>query len=147
VTKTKFCSSRLGDSFAPHLKTWNTKFSVLSLEQISSPFSSNTSQDSSVGIATGYGPDDRMIGFRFPTEAGNFSPHHSVHTGSVWPTQPPVQWVTGALSLGLKRSEREADHSPPSSVDVEEYVELYLHSPNAPSWRGTQLKHRDNFTF
>jgi hypothetical protein len=26
-------------------------------------------------------------------------------------------------------------------------VELYLHSPNTPSWRGTQLKHRDNFTF
>jgi len=26
-------------------------------------------------------------------------------------------------------------------------VELYLHSPNTPSWRGTQLKHRDDFTF
>jgi hypothetical protein len=26
-------------------------------------------------------------------------------------------------------------------------VELYLHSPNTPSWRGAQLKHRDNFTF
>jgi hypothetical protein len=25
-------------------------------------------------------------------------------------------------------------------------VELYLHSPNTPSWRGTQLKHRDYFT-
>jgi len=25
-------------------------------------------------------------------------------------------------------------------------VELYLHSPNAPSWRGAQLKHRDRFT-
>jgi len=25
-------------------------------------------------------------------------------------------------------------------------VELCLHSPNAPSWRGAQLKHRDNFT-
>jgi hypothetical protein len=25
-------------------------------------------------------------------------------------------------------------------------VELYLHSPNTPSWRGAQLKHRD-FTF
>jgi hypothetical protein len=35
----------------------------------------------------------------------------------------------------------------PSSAEVEEYVELYLHSPNTPSWRGAQLKHRDNFTF
>jgi hypothetical protein len=26
-------------------------------------------------------------------------------------------------------------------------VELYLHSPNPPSWRGAQLKHRDSFTF
>jgi hypothetical protein len=42
----------------------------------------------------------------------------------------------------------EADHSPPSSVEVKEWVELYLHSPNAPSWRGDQLgEHRNNFTF
>jgi hypothetical protein len=26
-------------------------------------------------------------------------------------------------------SEREADHSPPSSAEVKEWVELYLHSP------------------
>jgi hypothetical protein len=26
-------------------------------------------------------------------------------------------------------------------------VELYLHFPNKPSRRGSQLKHRDNFTF
>jgi hypothetical protein len=44
-------------------------------------------------------------------------------------TQPPIQWVPGALSLGVKRPRREADHSPPSSVDVKECVELYLHSP------------------
>jgi hypothetical protein len=25
-------------------------------------------------------------------------------------------------------------------------VELYLHSPSTPSWRGVQLKLRDNFT-
>jgi hypothetical protein len=36
-------------------------------------------------------------------------------------------------------SGREADHSPPSSAEVKEYVELYLHSPNMPSWRGAQL--------
>jgi hypothetical protein len=58
------------------------------------------------------------------------------------PTQPPIQWVLGALSLG-----READHSLPSSAEVKEWMELYLHSPNTPSWRGAQLKHRDNFIF
>jgi hypothetical protein len=26
-------------------------------------------------------------------------------------------------------------------------VELFLNSPNMPSWRGDQLKQRDNFTF
>jgi hypothetical protein len=49
------------------------------------------------------------------------------------PTQPPIQWVTGALSLGLKRPGREADYSPPSSSEVKEWVELYFYSPNTPS--------------
>jgi hypothetical protein len=64
-------------------------------------------------------------------------------------TQLPIQWEPGALSLGVKRLGREADHSPPSSAEVKECVELYNHSPNTPSWRGAQLKkqHRDNFTF
>jgi hypothetical protein len=44
-------------------------------------------------------------------------------------------------------SGREADHSPPSSAEVKEWVELYLHSSNTPSWRGAQREHRDNFTF
>jgi hypothetical protein len=34
------------------------------------------------------------------------------------PTQPPIQWVTDALSLGVKRPGREADHSPPSIAEV-----------------------------
>jgi hypothetical protein len=36
-------------------------------------------------------------------------------------------------------SGREADHSPPSHAEVGEWVELYLHSPNAPPWRDAQL--------
>jgi hypothetical protein len=63
------------------------------------------------------------------------------------PTQSPIQWVPWALSLGVKRPGREADHSPPSSAEVKECVELYLHSRNTPSWCGAHLKHRDNFTF
>jgi hypothetical protein len=45
------------------------------------------------------------------------------------PTQPPIQWVLGSLSLGIKRPGRAADHSRPSSAEVKECVELYLHSP------------------
>jgi hypothetical protein len=36
-------------------------------------------------------------------------------------------------------SGREADNSPPSSAEVKEWVELYLHFLNAPSWRDAQL--------
>jgi hypothetical protein len=75
---------------------------------------------------------------RFPAGAGNFSLHHRVQNGSevLGSTQPPIQWVPGAFSLGVKRPGCEDDHSPPSSAEVKECVELYLHSPNAPSWRG-----------
>jgi hypothetical protein len=34
------------------------------------------------------------------------------------PTQPPIQWVPKALFLGVKRPEREADHSPPYNAEV-----------------------------
>jgi hypothetical protein len=44
------------------------------------------------------------------------------------------------FSLGVKRPGREADHSTPSSAEVKEWVELYLHSSDTPSWRGAQLK-------
>jgi hypothetical protein len=33
-------------------------------------------------------------------------------------TQPPMKWVMAALSSGLKRPGREADHSPPTSGEV-----------------------------
>jgi len=44
-------------------------------------------------------------------------------------TQPPTQWVPGALSLGLKLLGREADHSPP--------VPLVPKSKNAWSYTST----------
>jgi hypothetical protein len=31
------------------------------------------------------------------------------------PTQPPIQWAPGAVSTGVKRPGREADHSPTST--------------------------------
>jgi hypothetical protein len=36
---------------------------------------------------------------------------------------------------GKARLGRDADHSPPSSAEVENEEELYLLSPQAPSWR------------
>jgi hypothetical protein len=44
----------------------------------------------------------------------------SVSRPILGPTQPPVQWVPGLLSPGLKeRPKRDAEHSPPSSAEVE----------------------------
>jgi hypothetical protein len=40
------------------------------------------SRDSSVGIALGYGLDDRGSRVRFPAKAGNFSLHHRIKTCS-----------------------------------------------------------------
>jgi hypothetical protein len=34
------------------------------------------------------------------------------------PTQPAIEWVPEALSPAIKRSGREADHSPPTSAEV-----------------------------
>jgi hypothetical protein len=72
-----------------------------------------------------------MIGVRIPAGAGNFSLRHRVQTGSgAHPASYPVG-TKGPL-LGVKRPGREADHSPPSSAEVKECVELYLPSPIRP---------------
>jgi len=34
------------------------------------------------------------------------------------PTQPPIQWISEALTAGVKRPVHEADHSPPSIAEV-----------------------------
>jgi hypothetical protein len=104
------------------------------------------SRDSSVGIALGYGLDDRGSRVRFLAWAGNFFSTTASRT-NLGPTSLLSKWVTGALSLRVKRPGREVDHSSPSSAEVKDCVELYLHSHNALPWLGAQLKHRDNFTF
>jgi hypothetical protein len=51
-----------------------------------------------------------------------------------------VQWVPGALFVGVKRPGRDAHHLPPSSAEVKEWVQLYFYSPNTPLWRSVELK-------
>jgi hypothetical protein len=75
------------------------------------------SRDSSVSIATGYGLDGRMMEVRFSTALGNFL-FDTVSTAVLGPTQLPIHWVLKALSLGVKKPGRDADHSPPSSAEV-----------------------------
>jgi hypothetical protein len=58
------------------------------------------------------------------------------------PFQPPIQWVSGAISSGIKRPEREANQSPPCSAEVKNGRAV----PPLPIYRNG-LVHRDNFTF
>jgi hypothetical protein len=62
------------------------------------------------------------------------------------PTQPPIQWVPGALSLGLKRPGREADHSPPSGAEVKN-AWSYTSTPQYVFMTWCFVKDRDNVNF
>jgi hypothetical protein len=42
----------------------------------------------------------------------------AVSRTALGPTQPPIQWVPGVLTLGVKQPRCEAEHSPPSSAEV-----------------------------
>jgi hypothetical protein len=67
------------------------------------------------------------------------------------PTYPHIQWVSGAVSLGVKRPGREADHSPPSSAEVKNawsYTSTPQHTFMAwCSFKKKRKAYRDNFTF
>jgi hypothetical protein len=82
------------------------------------------SHNISVGIALGYRLEDRGSRVRFPAEAGNFSLHRRIQNGS------GAHSASHPRGTGVKRPGYEADHSPPSSAEVKEWVELYIHSPN-----------------
>jgi hypothetical protein len=99
-------------------------------------------------IMLGYGLDSQGLRVTFLVGAGNFSLHHHVQNGS-WDHPASYPMGTRDSFPGGKVVGREADHSPPSSAEVKECVELYLHSPNTPSRHGILLrrKHRGNFTF
>jgi hypothetical protein len=62
------------------------------------------------------------------------------------PIQPPIQWAPGALSLGVKQLEYEADHSPPSSAEVKNEWS-YTSTPQYVFTAWCLVKHWDNFIF
>jgi hypothetical protein len=61
--------------------------------------------DSSAGIATDYGLEDRMIGVRVPAGAGNFSLRHRVQTSTgVHPASYPMgteDFFSGGKAAGV----------------------------------------------
>jgi len=66
------------------------------------------------------------------TGEGSFFLLTTTSIPTLGPTQLPIQWVPGVLSLGVKQPGHEGQG--------QEYVELYLHSSNMPSWGGAKLK-------
>jgi hypothetical protein len=52
---------------------------------------------------------------------------------TLWPIQSPIQWVMGALSLGVKWPGREADHFLLSSAEVKNGGAILL-LPHTSSW-------------
>jgi hypothetical protein len=88
------------------------------------------SRDSAVSIVAGYGLDDQGVRVRVPVGARIF--HFSMSPRpALGSTRPPIQWVTGALSLGVKRPGREADLSPPISAEVKKMWTSTSTSPYA----------------
>jgi hypothetical protein len=73
------------------------------------------SRNSAVGVATGYGLDDRGVEFRFPVGSRIF---FTSSRSPLDPTQSSSKMVPGDLSLGVKRQSREADHSSPTSAEI-----------------------------
>jgi hypothetical protein len=86
------------------------------------------SRDSIVGIATGYQLKRPRGQSSSPSGVKNFlfSKLSRLALGSI---QPPIQWVLGALSPGVKRQGREADHSPPTSAKVKK-MSIYTSTPH-----------------
>jgi hypothetical protein len=72
--------------------------------------------------------------------AGRFGDRMSVEARFSAPVQScpgahSASYAVGTGSFpGAKRSGRRVDHTPPSSAEVKERVELYFYSLDGPSW-------------
>jgi hypothetical protein len=84
------------------------------------------SRNSSVGIET-----DHCL------DSGSSVPLFStLSIPALGPTQLPAHWVLGAISAGVKRPEREADRSLPSSTEVKNGKPISLF-PHMSSWHSS----------
>jgi hypothetical protein len=81
-----------------------------------------TMRDSSVGIATRYGLDDRGVGVRDPVGSRIFSSPR--RRDRLW--GPPNLLFNGYR--GVKRPGREAGRSPPASAEVKKIM-IYTSTP------------------
>jgi hypothetical protein len=68
---------------------------------------------------SGYGLEDWVIEFRSPAEARDFSYNLCVQTGSGAHPSSCTMGTGGPFPAAEARPGRDADHSPPSSAEVE----------------------------
>jgi hypothetical protein len=87
----------------------------------------NESQDSAIGIAPGYGLDDRRAGVRVLAEPASRSVLGS--------TQPPIQGVPEVLSEKVIQPGCQVDHSHPTSAEVKKTCASTHPLLHTPSWR------------
>jgi hypothetical protein len=100
-------------------------------------------RDSSTGIAKGY----RLDYMGSNSGRGKFFLNSTASRPAPRPSQPPIQWLPGAISPEVKRPGSEVDHSPPSSVEVKNGGAI-PQLPRTSSWCSASLiKHKDIFTF
>jgi hypothetical protein len=74
---------------------------------------------SSLSVVSDYGLDDRAIEVRLPAEAKDISSNLCVQTGFGAHPASCTVGTGGPFPGGKARPGRGADHSPPSSVEVE----------------------------
>jgi hypothetical protein len=117
---------------------WLTEFIVSYTENLALP-----------GLATGW--TMRVLGFDSRWGLGIFLFTTASRT-ALEPTQPPIQWVLGALSLGIKRPGREAIHPLPQYAFmawclVKAQGQLYLYLETGISYpnRGLDLEDRGSY--
>jgi hypothetical protein len=93
----------------------------------------NWEPGSSVSIVSGYGLDDRAIVVRSRLRRKIFllAP---VLRPNLWSTHPPVQWVPGVLSSGVKRGRGVTLTTHPYLVPSSRMSRSYTSSPQEPPW-------------
>jgi hypothetical protein len=114
-----FCS---GPTYLQHTRT----LIYLNIKQINVNHAGHVR---SVAGVLGYGLDGH---FSIPGR-GKICIFSMTSRPALGPTQLPTQWVPGALSLGMKRSGRDAVHSPPPGAEVKKNETIYP-PPLTSSW-------------
>jgi hypothetical protein len=77
------------------------------------PPTSRKSRNGAVSIVTGYRLDNQGVSL---SSSGGKNFHFLSSRLALRSTQPPMQWVLGALSPGVKQQGRETDYSPPPYI-------------------------------